>query len=321
MSGHLLRPVGRWNLINLLLIGLSIFILAGAIQAQQADDVNVSVSPQIFEIDANPGDTNENVIRLTNNSAGALEITAEARDITPEGEEGAYIPVEERTTYSLASWITLLPDGAVIPPGQTQDFTLTIDFPSDAEPGGHFATAVFTTVPPPADTEGSSAVVQQELALPVILARVSGDIVESAELVEFTAAKSFWTNEDSIEFETRLENTGNVHFKPRGEITIKNMFGSEVAKIQVDSNNVLPDYIRLLGASWDDVGFEVGRYTADLSLVYGDDDNIITDSTSFTIFPYQTVLPATLILFAVAYLLIKFRSRVAMALKVLTGRN
>lgn len=315
--------LSRRKLLVTALVGLGVTLaLFGIASAQQTEQVNLSISPQNIELSVNPGDTTVDTIRITNNSAEAVQITAESFDIQPQGEEGSYIPIEATgESFSLSSWISLVPDGAIIPPRDTQDFELTITFPADAEPGGHYATAVFTTVPPPSQGEGASATVQQELALPVILAKVSGDIVESADLVEFKAAKSFYTNEDQIEFETRLNNTGNVHVKPKGTIVIKNMFGSEVATIDVDSNNVLPEYVRQLGAVWEDPGFAWGRYTADLSMVFGNSDQIITASTSFTVFPYQTIIPAAILVGALLYVLIRYRDRFGMALKVLTGRN
>jgi len=61
--------------------------------------------------------------------------------------------------------------------------------------------------------------------------------------------------------ETRVENTGNVHFKPTGTLTIKNMFGSEVTTINLTSQNVLPDSIRQLINEWDPGITSFGRYT------------------------------------------------------------
>ena len=273
----------------------------------------------IIEVSANPGDSTEDVIRLTNNSDDAVIIETIPKNFTPQGEEGAVTLTEEETSFSLADWITLIPDSAVISPRSTQDFTLQINVPDNAEPGGHFGAVVFKTVPPPA-TGASAAQVSQEIA-PVILAKVAGDIVEGAELVEFKSSKSFWSNEKPITFETRVNNTGNVHFKPTGNIVIKNMFGSEVANIPIEGQNIIPSYPRKLLTEWSDPGFAVGRYTADLTLVFGEDDQIITASTSFTVFPYQTLVPAIILIGLLLYVLIRFRSRVWMALKVLSGRN
>lgn len=289
--------------------------------AQSNENINISVTPQLIEISATPGDSESNNVRLINNSDEPVRLEAEVRDILPEGEEGSYIPTEDRTTYSLSQWATITPDSAIIPAGGSQDFTVTLDFPENAEPGSHFATALFTTVPQANNAEGAGAQVQQELALPVLLAKVAGDITEEASVVEFKSTKDFWTNENPITFETRVENTGNVHFKPSGTIVIKNMFGKEVAKLPIEQKNVLPDSIRKLTTEWQDPGLRLGQYTADLSLVYGENDEIITASTDFVVFPYQTVVPAALIVIALLYILVRYRDRFSKAVRVLTGRD
>ena len=290
--------------------------LAGA---QQAEQVNLAISPQRFEISANKGDSSEDVVRLTNGSESVVEIETIPKNFTPVGEEGGVELTEDDTTWSLADWITVSPNTAIIPAGATQDFTITINIPDNAEPGGHFGSVVFKTVPP-AGSDAGAAQVSQEIA-PVILVKVAGDITETANIESFDATKSFWSNEDVISFETRIGNTGNVHFKPSGSVVIKNMFGNIVTTINLDEQNVLPDSVRKLVTEWNDPGFSVGRYTADLTLIYGADNTILTETTTFTVFPYQTLVPAILLIGLTLFVLVKFRKRVGKAAKVLFGNN
>lgn len=284
--------------------------------AQPAEEVNLAISPQRFEISANQGDDSEDIIRLTNGSNAAIEIETIAKNFVPVGEEGSVELTEDDTSYSLADWITVSPDNAIIPAGDTQDFTIIINVPDNAEPGGHFGSVVFKTVPPPAG-EGA-AQVSQEIA-PVILVKVAGDITEAATIESFDPTKTFWSNEEVISFETRVGNQGNVHFKPSGSVTIKNMFGGEVTTINLDEQNVLPDSVRKLVTEWNDPGFAVGRYTADLTLIYGSDNTILTETVQFTVFPYQTLVPGILLVGLTLFVLIKFRKRVGKATKVLFG--
>lgn len=316
--GHNLRWVIKLSVIILLFGSL---ITIQQIRAQEADDVTLSISPQILNISANPGDPAiDNVIRLTNGGDLPIEIETIAKNILPDGEEGAVDLTEDKTSYSLSEWITVEPAATTIAPKTTQDFNVSINVPVNGEPGGHFGTVVFKTVPPEVETGSAAAIVSQEIA-PVILVSVAGDVVEEANIDTFSSTKSFWSNERPITFDTRINNTGNVHFKPTGTITIKNMFGNEVTSIPLEEKNVLPDSIRKITSEWSDPGFAVGRYTADLSLVYGEDDTILVASTSFTIFPWQTLVPVGLVAIALIYLLIKFRSRLGAAISVLAGRN
>jgi hypothetical protein len=73
-----------------------------------------------------------------------------------------------------------------------------------------------------------------------------------------------------VEFTIRIQNNGNIHVKPIGEIRIENMFGKEVKIVEVNKGggNVLPNSKRKFIEHWkDDFGF--GKYTAKLGLSYG----------------------------------------------------
>lgn len=308
-----------WMSMLLVTAVLTVIAATSAFSQQQADTINLGISPQVIEVSANPGDVVENQIRLTNGGELPVVIEVIPKNFLPSGEEGAVDLTEDSTSYSLAEWIAVTPSSVVIPAKKTQDFDIVITVPNNAEPGGHFGSVVFKTVPPPGG-ESQAAEVSQEIA-PVILVSVAGDVDEVASIESFMSSKNFWSNERPITFETRIRNEGNVHFKPSGTITIKNMFGQEVTTIVLEEKNVLPDSVRRIVSEWSDPGFAIGRYTADLTVVYGEDDTILTDSTSFIVFPYQTIVPAVLLIGLIVFVLIKFRSRIGAAGKVLSGRN
>lgn len=287
------------------------------IRAQEnSNAISLSVSPQLLELTANPGERITNTFRLTNGSEENLSIKTTPKNFTPLGEEGAVDLTEDRTNFSLAEWITVEPQTTTLPSNKTQDFVVTIDVPENVEPGSHFGSVVFQTIPP--EDDSAAALVSQEIA-PVILVKVAGDITETAEIVEFKSDNTFYSNESSVELISRVTNTGTAHFKPTGQIVIKNMFGSEVAKLDLDKRNVLPDSIRQFINEWQLDGFNVGTFTAELTLVTGEDDNIQTATTSFTIFPYQTIVPIVLGFGIIAFILYKGRRRLIKAIRVLSG--
>lgn len=303
------------------LISLLVFfgLLGMAARAQLAEQVTLSFTPQVIEFSANPGDpTVENVIRITNGSDVPLDIIPTPVNFVAGGEEGEPELTEETTSFSLAQWITVTPSSFTLPPGEAQDFLVAVDVPADAEPGGHFGAVQFEGSPP---EEDNIQIAQKFNVTPLILVSVAGDIFEEASIDSFASTQSFWSNESPITFETRIKNSGNVHFKPRGTVTIKNMFGNEVTKIPLTESNVLPDSVRKITTEWNDTGFAVGRYTAEVSFVYGEDDTILTAETSFTVFPYQTIVPVALITIFVLFVLVKFRSRIGTAIRVLSGKD
>jgi hypothetical protein len=309
----------RWatSLIALVLLVLG-FGIHRAVAQTNDGAVSLGVSPQILDLTANPGETIENIFRLTNASPEEVDIVTTPKNFTPRGEEGAVDLTVDNTNFSLAQWINVTPSTVKIAPGQTQDFAVEIVVPNEAEPGSHFGSVVFQTIPP--EQEGSAALVSQEIA-PVILVKIAGETTETAEIVEFKTEKSSYSNEDSFTFLSRLENTGNVHFKPTGKIVIKNMLGDEVSELELDQRNVLPDSIRQITSEWQPEGFQFGRYTATLTMVYGENDEIRTAETSFIVFPYQVILPVIIVVLFITFILIKFRKRLQLALKVLSGKE
>lgn len=298
---------------------ISTLIFYGSVNAQTSSDaITIGVSPQLLEVTANPGEVITNTFRLTNASLQPLVIKTTPKNFTPNGEEGAVNLTEDNTTYAISTWTTVSPATATVQSNKTQDFKVTINVPPNVEPGSHFGSVVFQTVPP--ENDEAAALVSQEIA-PVILVKIAGATIESTEIVEFKSDETFYSNQNTIELISRIKNTGNVHFKPTGQIVIKNMFGSEVAKFELDKNNILPDSIRQFTNEWQLDGFKLGSYTAELTLVTGEDNSIQTASTTFSIFPYQTILPVILGLLVIGFIIFKGRKRLILAAKALSGND
>ncbi len=302
-----------------MLVLISPLVVGSLSQAANEDaTVTLGISPQILELSINPGESQTSTFRLTNASKDSVIVKTTPKNFTPRGEEGAIDLTEDKTSYSLADWLTTSPKTTTLSPAATEDFVVTVNVPAGAEPGSHFGSVVFQTVPP--EQQGTAALVSQEIA-PVILVKVPGDIKQSAAIASFKPAQSLYSLEKTIDLKARIKNTGNVHFKPSGTIVIKNMFGHEVANLQLDKKNVLPDSIRDITTSWQHSGFAIGRYQATLSLITNSDGKIETAETSIIIFPYQIILPAIAILLAVSYAAYKGRHRLADAAKALRGKE
>lgn len=314
---HLRRQL-RWVVIVLFAAVLTMTALPHS-QAQTTDQtVTLGVSPQILELSVNPGETQTSTFRLTNASNESIDVVATPENFTPRGEEGAIDLTEDRTTYSLASWLTPSPAKATIAATKTQDFVVTIAVPAGAEPGSHFGSVVFRTIPP--EDKTANALVSQEIA-PVILVRVAGDVTQSAEIVSFKPEKSFYSTETSINLEARIKNTSSVHFKPTGKIVVKNMFGNEVAALGMEKKNVLPDSIRQITTVWNPGKFAIGTYHATLTVVTGENNKIDTVETTIVIFPFQVIIPVIAGLTLLGYLLYRGRSRLSNAFSALRGKQ
>lgn len=273
----------------------------------------IVISPPTFELNANPGDTIENTIKITNLSATPRSFVTSTRNFTAVGEEGAVGLTEEENSFSLASWMRLLPVSAEIPAGETKTFTFVMDIPENAEPGGHFGSVVFTAGSEEKLDQPGATVAQEVASL--VLVKIAGDVDEQADIESFNTESSFYEY-GPVNFDIRVKNDGNVHVKPTGNITITNMLGQQVASFAIDPKNVLPDAVRRVPATWNQK-YMFGRYTATAVLNYGSEGSTMVASTSFTGLPYKVVGAASLGLLVVLAMLLKGRKRIGKAFKVL----
>lgn len=287
--------------------------LIGKSAAQETESITLNVSPTVVELDANPGDSIKGSFKITNGSDIDLTLTATAKNFTANDELGGVNITEDDTSYSLAKWITVTPSEINTVARGSQIFDYVIDVPEDAEPGGHFGAIIVKTDAVRVDVSGPS--VSQEVG-PLLLVKIAGDTYQEASIVEFSTVDSL-VEKGPISFQTRVKNTGNVHFKPKGTIEIKDTFGRTVTTLDLEEKNILPDTIRRLVNDWNPGGFTVGRYTANLALVYGVDDTIVTSTTSFIVFPYKTVVPILVIIIILISLIFKNRLRIKKAISVL----
>lgn len=302
------------------ILALVTIFLVKSIHAQEGlKSVSLSVSPQSLDTAINPGQSTTHIFRVTNGSESTLSVQPTPKNFVPSGNEGAIRLEEGDTPYSLADWLNVEPSGVTdIKNGQTFDFKVTIAVPENADPGGHFGSVVFRTIP--SNQPRSAAAISQEIA-PVILVRVPGDANEDASISKFGAQASMIYQSKPITFEALFKNHGNVHIKPAGTISIFNIFGKQVASFPLSGNNVIPGAERKMNAIWEDPGFRIGMYTARLTAVYGSENRILTADTSFTILHLKQVLPIFIILFIISLVLYKIRRRVLLAAKILLGKH
>jgi hypothetical protein len=281
------------------------------IHAQQANN-GLSVHPSSFNLSAGAGQSTTNTVTLDNLTSETVTIQAELRNFTAKGEQGGVALTQDDTTYSLAKWITVTPNNVTLAPHTSQKFTFTITTPYNAEPGGHFGSIVFATVPPPA-SKGVGAVLSEQIAS-LILLEIPGNVKEQADVVSFDTDKPFYEF-GPVNFTTRVRNDGDVHIQPSGAILVKGMFGQEF-NVPIQQLNVLPNAIRIIPATLNK-HFLIGKYDATLVSVYGTKNEQLSGTTEFYAFPIRYGL----ILLGILLILFLFKKRLGKAFKaLLTGK-
>lgn len=292
------------------LLGSAIY--ARAQTTSSTPSTGLAVSPPTFEVSGNPGDVIKNSIKLENMNTYPVEIAVDRRNFTAIGEDGAVGLTEEDTSFSLASWITVEPSSITLPPKTSQYFSFSIKVPLNAEPGGHFGSLIFRTIPKE-KIEGSGASLAQEIGSLVLL-RIAGETYESAIIESFDPTQKLFEF-GPVTFHARIKNLGNVHTKPYGTVTITNMFGQNVGNVKIDSKNILPGAVRKFEGTWD-TKWRIGHYTASFVAVFGDNTQH-AKVTSFTIIPYRLVILVVILLAIIFVIFKKHQKRLVMAWKIL----
>jgi hypothetical protein len=301
---------------------LLFFVVFTADNYANAQSVGIRISPTKTEETVNPGDVLNRFIKVKNESDAPKTLYAYLRDFKAEGENGSaklISPGAEPGPY-LSSWLDITSEGIEFNAGEEKTINFNINVPVSAGPGGYYGAVVFGTRPPKLqggnEEKGAAMSIAQQTAS-LILIQVRGDVDESADIREFSTKKQFYSLPFNVEFLTRIEATGNVHIKPRGEIKITNMFGKDVASIVFNDkgSNILPKSIRRFEDAWSGKrGF--GKYKASVILSFGTSaedggqgKQTLYQEIYFWILPWKIIIPVLLsliFLIILISLLLKF---------------
>lgn len=311
----------KYNLLAVsILFFLSLFFVN--LNSVSAQNAGIGISPVKIEDIVNPGEVLRAGVTVTNSSDSGTTLYVYLKDFKAEGETGMpklIAPGSEDGNY-LASWIDITDEGISFGPREEKYITFNVNVPENIGPGGYYGAIYFGTKPPKINIEGEEkgagmAIGQQTGCL--LLLQVSGDAHEEAVIREFITGKNFYSTPYDVNFLLRVENLGNVHIKPIGNIKIKNMFGREVHELPVNENggNVLPNSIRKFSENWGGKnGF--GKYEAELGLSYGTSASdggqgkqSVFSVVTFWIFPWRIIIPlglSAVFTIALMFLFLKF---------------
>jgi hypothetical protein len=293
-----------------------------AVEAQQNNNGGqaLEIAPPVLNLAANPGQTLKAQISLRDVSSGALLVTGEVNDFTASDKEDGTPTIltdqDEPSPYSMKSWIAPLPK-LLLEPRQIENLPVTIRVPANAAPGGYYGVVRFTATPP--ELEGTGVSLSASLGALVLL-RVNGDAKENLAIEQFEVTTSGKLSADKpktmfestpLVFVQRIKNNGNIHEQPVGQVTITDMFGKKIAAVNVnlEKRNILPQTIRKFEQKLDKsvIGTKklFGKYTATLTMTYGEKKQTVTSQTTFWVIPY-TLIGVGIIVLVGGFLTLRF---------------
>ncbi|MFH1171886.1 MAG: hypothetical protein V1778_05120 [bacterium] len=313
---------------------LSIFIaliplIAGIMFCALPAQAVTLVPPSLEFSDVQPGVTIPSKIKLFNETAGPLTLYSQTANFSALDETGTPKVNLEKTQGDLASWISIESGPFTLAPGERIEIPFTIVLPADAPPGGHYASLLFSPQPPESIQQGQLAI-DQKIGM-LILVSVRGTMNEAGSILDLTAdgGKTLFTRLPVI-FSLRFKNSGNIHLRPTGNLTIRNMLGGTtvVIPINTDTGATLPQSVRRYDAVWEnannagargnffqEVGrewknFAFGPYTASVSLVFGQtNEKTVATTLRLWLFPWHLLLIWLIGIAVVVFIIIVFVRR------------
>ena len=290
-----------------------LILLLAAMHAPHAEaGVGFTLRPVKVSHTMQPGEIVSGSFTLINESDEDINVVFAVEDFVPTaGTTNISFVGRAEGNTTVRDWITFdAPNELVFKKGGSIEVPYTIVAPPNAEPGSHFGVIFFTGSR--IDDTGQLKVGTRMGML--IYVTIPGNQLQKGKLLAFTGPG--FIERGPVEFGITFENTGTVHYEPKGSIVIKNIFGRTVDEVSVEGQAVLPSGVREWKVGWGGDRMLLGWYSAAIAIRDGEGNELTADSVSFVVLPIWYaigILAAILTIF----LLLKFlRGRVHISISM-----
>ena len=302
---------------------LAVLVVAIGVVASSFGQVNgqsnaLQISPR-KDYNLQAGQSVEDTLTVTNtNQQAPLNLKLTIVDFQAQDETGAPLLMREstdRTAWSLKNFITM-PEQVTINPGETSRIPINISVPDDTGAGSYYSAIEYSATGPSSENQVNISA----SGVTLMFIKVPGQAKQQLTFMQFGAfvpdstglngefAGLFFKERPRV-MAYRLKNDGTIAEQPNATIEIKNSSGDIVYTIE-DANPknqialrgqirrfdacISPeDVTQTTEAGQDiqaivcgDTNFKPGRYTAELSILYGENGNETREITARTTFWY-----------------------------------
>jgi hypothetical protein len=252
-----------------ILIALSLLNTPTLVNAQE---LSIGHAPTVDYLSLQPGEEYSETITFWNLSNIETEYSVVVRGFKQvENYPGTSIILTEeedtRDPYSASKWITTEKKTITLTPNQYVKLNYTVKVPENAANGEHHAKIfLLSSINREEDNLGRTQAFADLGAGPALLINVGDNLIEDAELLEFSTDNWFYEL-PPVTFNTRFGNLGNTHITPKGDIVISNLLGQELERITFNENN--QSLIRGNTASYEDLWDHDGVFLHNNTLAIG----------------------------------------------------
>ncbi|MBR2709830.1 hypothetical protein IKE72_01995 [Candidatus Saccharibacteria bacterium] len=262
---------------------LGLFFTRGTVSAFSVTPMKQTVS--LAEGDSYTGRVTAFVNESQQNGNFYYEASIKPLTVNDSDNEYAAVTSKSGDYNDIVNWVTLSngqetadANGVVkgsIEPGESVDFSYTINVPRNARGGGQYFAVVITSVPDPnAQTDGGNLAITDNLSIvSAVFAEVSGDIKVSGA-IKNNDVPSFLMN-PPVTTSFIATNEGNTHSEVTYYMQVFPLFSNEeiyTTEENPGSDYVLPGTTRYVKQTWDDTP-SVGIFKVRQTVYYDSTDN------------------------------------------------
>ncbi len=287
------------------------FFFAFFAKAFAADLMSLTATPvrmgDDFSISLAPGEKKQVQVKVRNGSSETMTIESAAIDfvIAEDGETPMSIDKSQTDNrWSLASWLTLAPAQHKLASEEVAAVNVLIEVPKDALPGGHYAMIYHRPVNTSLSGESGSGISQRVGTLLYVM--VKGPIVEDASISRFDWPK--FLENGPVNFALNIDNQSDIHINTKPNVKVYNMFGKEVANIDVEAKNVFPKSQRTFNGTWSRV-WGLGYYRAVAEATYGNQGKVMSATAGLFLVPVKLILLALIVILVLTILFLALKKR------------
>lgn len=298
---------------NILLFFVVFFLFSFASKVAAASSMALTTTPvrlgDDFSISLSPGEKKQVQVKVRNGSTDQVILQSAAVDFIVADDGATPVGIENTSSdsrWSLASWLTLAPAEHKLASEEVATVNVLIEVPKDALPGGHYAMIYHRPINniASADPISGSGISQRVGTLLYVV--VKGPINEEAYINRFDWPK--FLENGPVNFSLNIDNQSDIHISTKPVLKVYNLFGKEIANIELESKNIFPKSERSFSGVWNKVwGF--GYYKTVVEAAYGSQGQVMTVAASMFMVPVKIVLLVLILVLigAISFLSIKKR--------------
>jgi hypothetical protein len=240
-------------------------VLATVCRLDAANLASINVSPPVREIIVARGETQEGLYLVVNHSDKLQHITIEPRD---------WHRAKYNQDIPLDSWLKLTPVEFDLEPGQQKKVAYEVTVPEDAV--GELV-AMIAFAPRPLEEQALQVVFSVSLYV-----KIKGSQEMGHEMVDFKIRK--YKDRKAIATKIILENTGNIHLRPRITVFVENLFRKLLQKTPLQYGTpIYPGETETYDGSIYNFALKPGLYRAVIQTEYTDTAGIFRENVYFLV--------------------------------------